>query len=154
MSAASPATLAVNRRARHEYFVTDTLECGIELKGTEVKSMKARHFAFSDAYARVQEHELVLNGLHINTYPQGNQFNHDPDRPRKLLAHRQQIQKLRKRVEEKGLTLIPLRFYLKRGLVKCEIGVCRGKRDRDKREDIKQRDQDRDSERELRGYTK
>jgi len=154
VSATPSGTLAVNRRARHDYLVVDTLECGIELRGTEVKSMRARHFAFADAYARVQDDQLFLSGLHVNTYPQGNQFNHDPDRTRRLLAHKQEIRRLRRRVDEKGLTLIPLRFYLKHGLVKCELGVCRGKRAPDKREDIKRRDQDRDSERELRRFSK
>ena len=154
MSESHPGTLAVNRRARHDYSVVDTLECGIELQGTEVKSMKSRHFAFTDAYARVRDDELYLTGLHINPYPQGNRFNHDPDRVRRLLAHKQEIRRLRRRVDEKGLTLIPLRFYLKRGMVKCELGLCRGKRAPDKREDIKRRDQHRDAERELRRFSK
>ncbi|KGE73675.1 SsrA-binding protein SmpB [Spirochaeta lutea] len=140
-----------NRKAFHNYHVEETLECGIALQGTEVKSLRANHFNFSDAYARIIDNELWLLGLHINTYDQGNIFNHDPDRKRKLLVHRSELAKLRKKVEEKGFTLIPLAFLLSHGLVKIELGICRGKKNYDKRQDIKQKDIRRESERELRG---
>ena len=143
-------TLAVNRKARFLYTVEDTLECGITLQGTEVKSMKSGRFSFSDSYAAIENGELWLKGLHISPYAQGNIHNHDPLRPRKLLAHRQEIKRLRRRVEERGLTLVPLRFYLSRGMVKLELGLGRGKKVRDRREEIKKKDQKRDQERELR----
>jgi SsrA-binding protein len=142
--------LAVNRKARYNYSVEDTLECGIELRGTEVKSMKERSFSFSDAYAKIDTGELWLVGLHITPYKFGNIHNHEPDRTRKLLVHRQEIKRLSRKVNERGLTLIPLSFYLKRGMVKLELGICKGKRMVDKRQDIKQRDQKRDAERALR----
>ena len=141
--------LAVNRKARFNYNVLDRIECGIELKGTEVKSMRGSRFSFSDSYARIDNNELWLFGFHISLYPFGNRFNHDPDRPRKLLVHKQEIKRLKRKVDEKGLTLVPLKFYLKRGLVKREIGVCKGKKLFDKREGIKKRDQKRDAEREF-----
>ena len=142
--------LAVNRKARYNYAVEDSLECGIELRGTEVKSMKERSFSFSDAYAKVEGGELWLVGLHVTPYKFGNIYNHEPDRTRKLLVHRQEIKRLSRKVNERGLTLVPLSFYLKKGIVKLELGICRGKRMVDKRQDIKRRDQKRDAERTLR----
>jgi SsrA-binding protein len=142
--------LAVNRKARYNYAVEDTLECGIELRGTEVKSMKERSFSFSDAYAKIDNGELWLIGLHVTPYKFGNIYNHEPGRTRKLLVHRQEIKRLARKVNERGLTLIPLSFYLIRGMVKLELGICRGKRVVDKRQDIKRRDQKRDAERILR----
>jgi SsrA-binding protein len=142
--------LAVNRKARYNYTVDDSLECGIELRGTEVKSMKERSFSFSDAYAKIDNGELWLVGLHVTPYKFGNIYNHEPDRTRKLLVHRQEIKRLSRKVNERGLTLVPLSFYLKRGMVKLELGICRGKRMVDKRQDIKRRDQKRDAERALR----
>ena len=141
--------LAENRKARFNYTVEDTLECGIELKGTEVKSMKSGKFSFSDAYGRIKNNELFLVGFHISPYPFGNLNNHDPDRERKLLVHKQEIKKLRRKVEERGYTLVPLVFYLKNGLVKLKIGICRGKQLQDKRNNIKQRDEKRALEREF-----
>jgi SsrA-binding protein len=142
-------TIAVNKKARFNYFVTDTLECGIELKGTEVKSVKAGKFSFSDAYAKIDTNELWLVGLHISLYTFGNIHNHDPDRNRKLLVHRQEIKRLKRKIVEKGLTLVPLRFYLIKGLVKVEIGICKGKKIHDKREVIKNRDLRREAQREF-----
>lgn len=143
-------TLATNRRARHFYHIDDRLECGIALRGTEVKSVKSAQFSFTDSHARIADGELLLVGLHITPYAFGNQFNHDPTRMRKLLAHRDEIRRLRRRVTERGLTLIPLRFYVKNGLVKVELGICRGKKTFDKREDIKRRDVQRDLDRQVR----
>lgn len=150
----SPGTLGVNRKARHNYSVVESFECGIELKGTEVKSMKAAHFTFTDTYGKVdtEKDEVWLAGLHVNTYEFGNRFNHDPDRPKKLLLHKEEIIKLRKKVMEKGLTLVPLKFYLKQGLVKVELGVCKGKKLHDKRADLKSRDLKREADRELKKY--
>ena len=142
--------LGNNKKAYYDYHVDDTLECGISLQGTEVKSIKDNRFSFSDSYARIRDDELWLIGLHVSVYPFGNIYNHEPDRDRKLLIHRQEIKRLRRRVDEKGFTLIPLKFYLKRGLVKLELGICKGKKTYDKREAIKARDQKRDAEREFR----
>jgi SsrA-binding protein len=142
--------LALNRKARYNYAVQDTLECGIELRGTEVKSMKERSFSFSDSYAKIENGELWLVGLHVTPYKFGNIHNHEPDRIRKLLLHRQEIKRLSRKVNERGLTLIPLSFYLIRGMVKLELGICRGKRVVDKRQDIKRRDMKLDAERAMR----
>ncbi len=143
-------TIAVNKKAKFNYMVLESMECGVELKGTEVKSLKAGRFSFSDCYAKIDDNELWLAGLHITPYEFGNRYNHDPDRQRKLLVHKQELKRLQRKVREKGLTLIPLRFYLKKSMVKLELGVCKGKKLVDKREDIKQRDLKRDVEREFR----
>ena len=143
-------TLAHNRKARFNYSVIDSLECGVELKGTEVKSLKEGKFSFGDSYARIERDELWLVGLHITPYSHGNRFNVDPDRTRRLLAHKQEIRRLRRQVDEKGLTLVPLKFYTKSGTVKVELAVCKGKKIFDKRDDIRRRDQKRLAEREFR----
>lgn len=143
-------TLARNRRAYHEYIVDEKLEVGIVLFGTEVKSMRRGKFSFADAYGRVKNGELWLVGLHITEYTHGNLFNHDPVRIRKLLCHAEEIDRLRRRVEEKGFTLVPLEFYLKQGLIKLELGVCRGKKLYDKRESLKAKDQKREMDRAMR----
>ncbi len=141
--------LADNRRARYQYSVEDTLECGIALQGTEVKSMRHGKFSFSDSYARIINNELILVGFHISPYAFGNLFNHEPDRNRTLLVHRQEIKRLKRKVDEKGFTLIPLKFYLKKGKVKLLLGICKGKQVQDKRQAIKKRDQQREAAREL-----
>jgi SsrA-binding protein len=132
--------------------VIESLECGIALMGTEVKSMKTGRFSFSDSYARIEERELWLIGLNIAHYDFGNINNHEPLRKRKLLVHSQEVKRLARQVDEKGLTLVPLKFYLVRGLIKLELGICRGRRLYDRREAIKKRDQARDAERELRHF--
>lgn len=142
--------LGDNRKARFNYEVEETLECGIELKGTEVKSAKAGKLSFSDAYGKIVEGELWLSGLHISPYPFGNLINHDPDRDRRLLAHKEEIARLRRKVDERGYTLIPLRFYLRKGFVKLDLGLCKGKKLYDKRENIKQKDIQREIERDSR----
>ena len=142
--------LAKNRKARFNFEIDDTMECGIELRGTEVKSVRAGKISFSDSYARVRNGELFLIGFRISPYEHGNIFNHDPDRDRKLLAHAQEIKRLQRRIDERGFTLVPLRIYLKGGMVKVELGLGRGKKVHDKREAIKQRDQKREAEREMR----
>ncbi len=144
-------SLARNRRAFHEYTVEEKIEVGIVLEGTEVKSMRAHKFSFSDAYGRVRNGELWLIGLHIAEYSHGNLFNHVPIRDRKLLAHSAEIDRMRRRVEERGFTLIPLEFYLKQGLIKLEMGICKGKQLYDKRESLKKKQQKRDMDREMRG---
>jgi SsrA-binding protein len=142
--------LLKNKKAFYNFEVLEKLECGISLQGTEVKSIKSGRMSFSDSYCRIREGELFLIGFHISQYPLGNINNHDPDRERKLLVHKQEIKRLKRKVLEKGLTLVPLSVYLKRGMVKIEVGLCRGKKLYDKREDIKRRDLKRDADRELR----
>ncbi len=142
--------LADNKKARFNYTVEETIECGLELRGTEVKSMKLGKFSFPDAYAQIKNDELWIYGLHITPYDFGNVFNHEPDRIRKLLVHKQEIKKLKRKVEEKGYTLVPLKFYLKRGIVKLELAIAKGKKLFDKREDIKKRDLQREAGREFR----
>ena len=136
--------LLLNKKARFNFFIDETLECGIELQGTEVKSLRENRFSFGDSYARIKEGQLYLIGFHISPYPFGNLHNHEPERERKLLVHKEEIRKLRKKVEEKGFTLVPIKVYLKNGLIKVELGICRGKKLYDKRETIKQRDLDRE----------
>ena len=142
--------LAVNKKARFQFEIVDTLECGIELSGTEVKSIKAGKFSFTDSYAKVENGQLWLWALHVTPYDFGNIHNHQPTRTRRLLAHKQEIKRLKRKTDEKGLTLVPVRFYLKKGLVKVEIATCRGKKQADKRQAIKARDVKRDMEREFR----
>jgi len=142
--------LGVNRKARFNYSIDETFECGLSLVGTEVKSIKEGRISFADSYATVQNDELWLVDLHVTPYAFGNRLNHDPLRKRKLLVHRKEIKRLRRLIEEKGLTLVPLKFYLKKGLVKCEVGIARGKKLFDKRDDIRKRDQKRELEREYR----
>lgn len=150
MKSDSRKVLAVNRKARFNYSVDETLECGVVLQGTEVKSMKGGAFSFSDSYGKIDNGELWLVGLHVTPYKFGNIYNHEPDRPRKLLVHHQELKRLTRKVVERGLTLVPLSFYLSEGIVKCELGVCKGKKLVDKRETIKRRDQQRDAQRALR----
>ena len=142
------ATLVSNRKARHEYDILETFEAGIVLTGTEVKSCRARNIAFGDAYAKVRDGDLWLVGVHIAEYTQGNRANHNPTRDRKLLLHRREIRRLRQAVEARGLTLVPLRFYLSnRNLVKVELGLCRGRNVRDKRENLRKKAHDRETAR-------
>ncbi len=142
--------VALNRRARFDYSVEESFECGIELFGTEVKSIKDGKLSFPDGFAEVRNGEVWLRNFHIAEYPFSSVFNHDPDRPKKLLLHAQEIKRLDRRVREKGYTLIPLAVYLKRGLVKVELGLCKGKKLYDKRADIKERDLDREMRRDFR----
>jgi SsrA-binding protein len=141
--------IADNRRARHEYQLLERLEAGVVLTGTEVKSLRDGRASLAQAYAEVRDGELWLVGLHISPYEQGSVGAHDPDRPRKLLAHRREIDSLYGKVREKGLTLVPTRLYFKNGRVKVELAVARGKELRDKRRDIAKREADRQMERAL-----
>ncbi len=141
--------LADNRRARHDYFVEESLECGLSLLGTEVKSVKAAHFSFQDAWVELSQGQLWLRNVTINPYKQAADDNHDPERKKRLLAHKEEIRKLQRKVDEKGFTLVPLKFYLKKGLIKVEVGIVKGKKEFDKREAIKERDWKRERDREL-----
>lgn len=143
--------LAKNKRAFHEYDVEEKLECGIALEGTEVKSIRDNKFSFSDSYGRIRKNELWLIGLHVAEYKQGNIHNHEPLRDRKLLVHRDELKRLKRKVDERGYTLVPLAIYLKGDLIKVEMGLCKGKKLYDKREDLKRKAQKRDADRELRG---
>jgi SsrA-binding protein len=140
-------TVAVNRRARHEYAVEETLEAGIALTGTEIKSIRAGHVNLAEAYARIEKGEAWLIGAHIAPYEQGNRNNHEPTRTRKLLLHRDQIAELVGRTQAKGFTLVPLKLYIRNGMAKLEIGVGRGKKAYDKRRTIAERDARRELER-------
>lgn len=142
--------LAVNRRARFDYSVDESFECGIVLAGTEVKSIKDGRISFPDAYAEVKAGEIWLKNFRIAEYVFASVFGHDPDRAKKLLLHAQEIKRIDRKAREKGYTLIPLSVYLKRGLVKVELGLCKGKKAYDKRADIKERDLDREVRREFR----
>ena len=143
-------TVALNRKARHNYLITDTFEAGIVLTGTEIKSIRAGKANLSDAYARVDRGEAWLIGAHIAPFEQGNRYNHEPRRDRKLLLHRTEIDQLMGRAKAKGLTVVPLRLYINdRGRAKVELGLGRGKQLHDRRRDIAERQSRRDVEREL-----
>jgi SsrA-binding protein len=150
LSSEGEKVVATNRKARFLYEVLEKYEAGIELVGTEVKSLRAGAANLTDAFALPKGRELVLLNLHISPYEQGNRFNHPPTRPRRLLLHRREIARLAGMVSQKGLTLVPLRIYFKRRRAKVELGVCRGKKAHDKREAIKKRDLRRTEEREYR----
>jgi SsrA-binding protein len=143
--------LAVNRRARFDYSIDESFECGISLLGTEVKSIKEGKLSFPDAFAEVRDGEVWMRNFRISEYAfSPSVFQHDPDRQKKLLLHAQEIKRIDRRAREKGYTLIPLSVYLKRGLIKIELGLCKGKKLYDKRSDIRERDMDRDLRRDLR----
>ncbi len=133
-----------NRKARHDFEVLDTLECGIVLVGSEVKSLRNGKISLSESYGRVREGEVWLLGCDIPEYSEANQFNHVPKRPRKLLMHRREIKKFAGQAFEKGLTLVPLKMYFKEGRAKLLLGLCRGKQKHDKRESLKKADAKRD----------
>jgi SsrA-binding protein len=141
-------TIAVNRRARHDYAIEETLEAGLVLTGTEIKSVRAHKVNIAEAYVRIERGEAWLIGAHIAEYAQGNRYNHAPTRTRKLLLHRDQIAELIGLQSAKGLTLVPLRLYLRRGRAKLEVGVARGKKAHDKRRTIAERDMRRELARE------
>jgi SsrA-binding protein len=139
--------VATNRKARHEYQILDTWEAGMVLKGSEVKSLRDGKVGFQDAFARIENGEVWLYSLHISPYEQANRFNHDPMRPRKLLLHGHEIRKLVGKVEEKGLTLIPLDIYFRRGHAKVTLALARGKQLHDKREKLKRKTQEMEARR-------
>jgi SsrA-binding protein len=143
-------TVAVNRKARHNYTISDTFEAGVVLTGTEIKSIRAGKVNLADAYARVEKGEAWLVGAHIAPYEAGNRYNHAPKRDRKLLLHRREIDQMMGRAAAKGLTVVPLRLYLNdKGRAKLELGMAKGKQLYDRRRDIADRDSRRDMERQL-----
>ncbi|MCX7590120.1 MAG: SsrA-binding protein SmpB [Kiritimatiellae bacterium] len=144
--------LATNRRALHDHFVLERHEAGIELLGTEVKSIRAGGASLAGSYARPERGEIRLYNFSIPPYTHGNRFNHDPLRPKRLLLHKREIQRLQSQVEQGGRTLIPLRIYLKGGLIKVELGLCQGKRQTDKREDLRRKTAEREAQRVLRHH--
>jgi SsrA-binding protein len=143
--------VARNRKARHEFEILETVEAGIALKGPEVKSLREGKVSFQDAFARVDRGELWLHSLHVSPYEQANRFNVDPVRPRKLLLHRHEIRRLASKVDEKGLTLVPLEIYFARGYAKVLLALARGKKLYDKRETLKRKTQDREARRAMGG---
>jgi len=140
-----------NRRANYDYFIEDTIEAGIALHGTEIKSLREGKVSIAEAYARIRENELWLIGASISPYEFGSYTNHDPERPRKLLVHKKQIRLLREEIEKKGKTIVPLRIRLKDGKAKVDIGIAKGKKNYDKRQSESDRDARREIDRVLRG---
>jgi len=142
--------IADNRKARHDYFIEESYEAGIALVGTEVKSCRLGRVNLRDGYAAIQQGDMFLENVHISPYEQGNRFNHEPLRKRQLLMHKGEILRLLGKVKEKGYTLVPLRLYFKKGRVKVEIGLAKGKKTYDKRDDIAARDVEREMARAMR----
>ena len=149
MPKGSGKVLAQNRKARHDYAIVDTIEAGIVLKGTEIKSIRAARINLKDGYATIRNGEIFLQNVHISPYEQGNVFNHDPVRTRKLLMHKKQIARLVGETKSSGYTLVPLKVYIKDGYAKVLIGLAKGKKKYDKREDLKRKDQKREIAREM-----
>lgn len=147
MGKTNDRTVTKNRKARHLYHVLETHEAGIVLRGTEVKSLRSGKANLQDSFARVENGELFLHNMHISPYEQGNRFNHEPKRPRKLLMHKQEINRLLGQSKEKGLTMIPLKVYFKNGRAKVALALVKGKQLHDKRRDIAERDAKRSIER-------
>jgi SsrA-binding protein len=142
--------IATNRKATHDYFLTDRIEAGIALKGTEIKSVRARQVSIRESYVQIDGREAWLINAHIAPYDPASRFNHDPRRPRKLLLHKREILRLHEKVRQKGFTLIPTKMYFKRGRAKVEIALARGKRKYDKRQEIAKRDAQREISRSMR----
>ncbi len=149
MSKDSFKLIANNKKAYHDYFIEDKYEAGIELYGTEVKSIRMGKCSIKEAYIRIEHGEVFIHGMHVNPYEKGNIFNRDPLRVRKLLMHRLEIRRLESRIAQKGYTLVPLQVYFKGSLAKVEVGLARGKKLYDKREDIAKKDQKREVQREF-----
>jgi SsrA-binding protein len=145
-----PGDVASNRRARHKYQLLERIECGIELVGSEVKSLRDGKAQIGDAYAAIEDGEVWLRGAHIPPYAPASDQNHDPERPRKLLLHRHEIDRLTGRLERKGLTMVPTRIYFKGPRAKVELALARGKEHRDRRQEIRDRDVRREVERDFR----
>ena len=141
--------IANNKKAYHDYFIEDTYEAGIALHGTEVKSVRMGKCSVKESFIRIENGEVIAYGLHISPYEKGNIFNRDPMRPKKLLLHRYEINKISGKIAEKGYTLVPLKVYIKGDLIKVEIGLARGKKLYDKRQDIAKKDQRREAEKEF-----
>ena len=145
----SNKVLATNRKARFEYFLLDHYEAGLVLRGSEIKSIRARHISIAEAYVRIVDDEAWLIDAHIAPYDQASHFNHEPRRPRKLLLHRSELKRLYKAVQSKGVTIIPTKVYLKNGRAKVEIALAKGKKRHDKRQVIAKRDVERELQRQL-----
>ncbi len=153
MAKESKKIIAENRKARHNYHIDEVIETGMVLKGTEVKSLRQGRVNLKDSYARIKNGEVFVHQMHIGLYPFAYYNNHEPLRPRKLLLHKREIDRLSGKVNEKGITLIPLRIYFTRGKVKLALGLARGKRAYDKRETIRRRDEQRELDRARKQYT-
>ena len=149
MGKSSIKLIANNKKAYHDFFIEDTFETGVSLHGTEVKSLRMGKCSIKEAFVRIENGEVFVYGMHISPYEKGNIFNKDPLRVKKLLMHRYEINKLMGKIKEKGFTLVPLKVYFKGSLVKVEIGLARGKKLYDKREDIAKKDQRREAERDF-----
>jgi SsrA-binding protein len=141
--------IAKNKKAHFNYTVEESYECGVVLVGTEVKSVKEGQISFPDAFAEIRSGEVWMKNVHIADNPFASLWGHDPDRPKKLLLHKNEIKRLTRKVDEKGMTLVPLEFYLKKGRLKVQLGVCKGKKQFDKRDTVRGRDLDREMQREL-----
>jgi SsrA-binding protein len=146
--------LSQNKKARHEYFILETFECGIELFGTEVKSIRLGKVNLTDAYASITRSEVWIKGMNVSPFEKGNIFNRDPLRERKLLMHKSEILKLSQKIKEQGLSLVPLKVYLKGSLVKVELALVKGKKLYDKREDIAKRDAKRNMDRAVKNFSR
>ncbi len=146
--------IAQNKKASHDYFIEETFECGMVLQGTEIKALRAGRVQLKDSYARIINGEIFIINVHISPYEQGNRYNHDPLRVRKLLMHRKEIDKLLGLTKEQGYALVPLKVYLKNGFAKLLLGLAKGKKNYDKREDLKAKDAKRDIDRALRDRQK
>ncbi len=147
-------TVATNRKARHEYDVEETFEAGLVLTGTEVKSLRAGHCSLADGYAVIHNGEAILQGVHIAPYKEGSIYNADPIRNRSLLLHRREIRRLTSKVKERGYTLVPLRIYFKRGFAKVELGLAKGRKTYDKRRKLREEDEQRRTQEELKRYSR
>ncbi|MFD2922655.1 SsrA-binding protein SmpB [Halobacillus naozhouensis] len=147
-------TIAQNKKARHDFFIEETYEAGIVLQGTEIKSIRASRVNLKDSFARIRNGEVYLHNLHISPYEQGNIFNHDPTRSRKLLLHRKQINQLIGQTQQKGYSLVPLKIYIKNGVAKVLIGLGKGKKKYDKREDLKRKQVNREIDRAIKDSLK
>ena len=150
MQKAADTTFATNRKALHNYTIIESLEAGIMLAGTEIKSIRNRHVSLDDSFARIDGDEVFLYNMHVNPYAQGGRWNLEPMRPRKLLLHRQQIERLRGKVSQRGYALIPLRLYSKRGLAKIDLAIGKGRQAYEKRDVIREREIERDLRRMVR----
>lgn len=154
MPKGSGKQLAQNKKAYHDYFIEQTFEAGIVLKGTEIKAIRAARVNLKDAFAKIENGEVYLHNMHVSPYEQGNQFNHDPLRTRKLLLHKKEISKLIGETKVTGYTIVPLKMYLKNGFAKVLIGLGKGKKQYDKRDDLKKKEAKRDIERAFRDRQK
>jgi len=146
--------LQTNKKAYFNYEVVEDFECGIALQGTEVKSIRMSRVSFGDAYVKIESSGLILVGLHISPYKHAGLGNHEPERNRRLLAHKQEIKRMRRKVDDKGMTLVPTQIYLKGNLVKVRVSVCRGKQEHDKRNAIRERDMNRELRREMKNFNR